>query len=317
MTNIENTTNNIKQDIVDIENTTNVLKQDFIVIGNKTTEVTTQVNDITRKAVLSDGNGRVDEKNGSSVIDLIVSKRGIRTLRPNDLFKPSARIATRDVTLQTSEPEFLEGVVEASGTGVPADGYVFYRYDDSNVNDGLNSRVEIEMPKNSNKGYIFGRDLTIGTDSKSDPRYNLMLQNAKCIPDTDMEETPSALMSKQYGDSNYVQVDNFEGEVGTRSLALPSLSSWSQPSMDNGMILAPSTLGVRALYTVPPGSIAAIGMENTSPINSVDFTGSIRLATNFSVVKLWLMDVTDPSDQSVFFEATLANVNGKVCIRNE
>jgi hypothetical protein len=139
------------------------------------------------------------------------------------LFKPSARIATRDITLPTSETELLEGVVEASGTGVAANGYVFYRYDDSNVIGGLNSRVEIEMPKNTNQGYVFGRGLTIGTDSKSDPQYNVVLQNAKCITDTDIEEFPTALMSKQYSDSRYIQVDNFDDEVGTRSLALPIL----------------------------------------------------------------------------------------------
>jgi hypothetical protein len=208
-------------------------------------------------------------------------------------------------------------LVEASGTGVPADGYVFYRYDDSNVDDGLNSRVEIEMPKNTNKGYIFGRDLTIGSDSKSDPQYNVLLQNAKCITDMDIEESPSAIMSKQYGDSKYVNVDDFEGEVGTRSLSLPILSSWSQPSLDNGIIVAPSTLGVQFSYTVPPESKPAVGMEFTTPINSVDFTGSIRITTNFSIVKLWLMDVTDPSGQSVFFEVVLTNIFGKVWLRDK
>jgi len=143
----ESDTDAIKQEIDNIENTTNVIKQDVINIGNATTSIITQVNDITSKAVISDGNGRVDGKNGSSVIDLIVSKRGIRTLRANDSFNPSARIATRNITLPTSEPEFLEGVVEAYGMGAPEDGYVFYRYDDSNVIDGLNSRVEIEMPR--------------------------------------------------------------------------------------------------------------------------------------------------------------------------
>ena len=155
--------------ILAAESDTDAIKQDVINIENATTSITTQVNDIASKAVLSDGNGRVDGKNGSSVTDLIVSKTGIRTLRANYSFIPSARIATRDITLPTSEPEFLEGVVEAFETGIPADGYVFYRYDDSDVIDGLNSSVEIEMPKNTNKGYIYGRGLTIGTDSKSDP----------------------------------------------------------------------------------------------------------------------------------------------------
>ncbi len=94
----ESDTDAIKQDVINIKNTTNVIKQDLINIANTTASITTQVNDITNKAVLSDGNGRVDGKNGSSVIDLIVSKRGIRTLRANDSFSPSARIATRNIT---------------------------------------------------------------------------------------------------------------------------------------------------------------------------------------------------------------------------
>jgi hypothetical protein len=57
-------------------------------------------------------------------------------------------------------------------------------------------------------------------------------------------------------------------------------------------------------------------MDNTSPVNSVEFSGYVRLATNFSVAKLWLMDVTDPSDPSVFFESALANGNGRVLVRN-
>jgi hypothetical protein len=57
-------------------------------------------------------------------------------------------------------------------------------------------------------------------------------------------------------------------------------------------------------------------MDNTSPLKSIEFNGSVSLATNFSVAKLWLMDVTDPSDPLVFFEFALANVNGKVRLRN-
>jgi len=121
--------------------------------------------------------------------------------------------------------------------------------------------------------YIFGRGLTSGTDSRSDLRYNVVMQNAKYITDTDIEKSPSALMSKHYGDSNYIQVDDLDGEVGTRSIALPNTTSWSQPSPDYGMIVAPSSLGVQVSYTVPPDSESAVGMENTSSINSFDFPG--------------------------------------------
>ena len=223
---------------------------------------------------------------------------------------------------------------------MPADGYAFYRCDDSNIVDGLNSRVEIEMPRNTIKGYIFGRDLTIGTDSKSDPQYKVVLQNVKCVSDKDVEPIPAALVSKQYGESNYLRAKDIDGEIGTRSLLLPVSTSWSQPApfsptnvsgwikyppiapelidvTDDGMVVAPSRLGVQFLYTVPPESTNAVGMDNTSPLSSIEFTGSVRLATNFSVAKLWLIDVTDPSDPSVFFESALANRNRKVLVRNE
>ena len=67
----------------------------------------------------------------------------------------------------------------------------------------------------------------------------------------------------------------------------------------------------------PRDSESAVRIENISPINSIDFTGSVRLATNSSVAKLWLMDATDSSDPSVFFEAAMANVNGKCWLRNK
>ena len=131
-----------------------------------------------------------------------------------------------------------------------------------------------------------------------------------------------------------------EGDAGTRSISLPVTISWSQTSSfsptnisgwikyppdapepidvtDDGMVVAPSRLGVQFSYTVPPESTNAVGMDNTSPVNSIEFIGSDRLATNFSVAKLWLMDVTDPSDPSVFFESALANGNGRVLVRNE
>jgi len=67
----------------------------------------------------------------------------------------------------------------------------------------------------------------------------------------------------------------------------------------------------------PPDSESAVGIENTSPINSIYFTSSIRLATNSSVVKLWLMNATDSSNPLIFFEAAIANVNGKCWLRNK
>jgi hypothetical protein len=318
----------VKQDIVEIEN---------------------QVNVIAANAVLSDGNGNVDGTNGSTNIKRLLVSGGLITREVNkQSILPSARIlsdvaAMDEVVVLVEEavvePEFLEGKVEASGTGVPADGYAFYRYDDSNVTDGLNSRVEIEMPKNTNKGYIFGRGLTIGTDSKSDSQYKVVLQNAACVTDPGNEGLPTAIVSKRYAESNYVQIKNVDDEEGTRSISLPVITSWSQPSpfsptnlsgwikypptapepvevTNDGTVVAPSRLGVQFSYTVPPESTNAVGMDNTSPINSVKFTGTVRLAKNFSVAKLWLMDVTDPSDPSVFFESALANGNGSVLVRN-
>jgi hypothetical protein len=144
--------------------------QDVTNMENTTTDIQIQDNDITTKAVLLNGYGRVDNTNGSTSLYLIVSKRGVRTLLRNNNFAPSARLMTRDIVVleDVTEPEFFEGMVEASGTGVPTEEYAFYRFDNSNVVDGLNSRVEIEMQKNTSKGYIFGRDLTIGTDTQSD-----------------------------------------------------------------------------------------------------------------------------------------------------
>jgi hypothetical protein len=138
------------------------------------------------------------------------------------------------------------------------------------------------MPKNTNKGYIFGRGLTIGTDSKSDPHYKVVLQNAACVTDPGIEGLPTAIVSKQYAESNYVQVENVEGEAGTRSISLPVIISWSQPSafsptnlsgwikyppdapepidvMDDGTVVAPSRLGVQFSYIVPPDSTNRYG----------------------------------------------------------
>jgi hypothetical protein len=84
-------------------------------------------------------------------------------------------------------------------------------------------------------------------------------------------------------------VDNLDGEVGTRSLALPT----------------------------PPVSESAVGIENTSPINSIDFTGSIGIPANSSIAKLRLIDATNSSDPSVFYEAAISNVNGKCWLRNK
>jgi hypothetical protein len=131
------------------------------------------------------------------------------------------------------------------------------------------------MPKHTSKGYIFGRDLTIGADSKSDPQYKIVLQNAECVTDKNNEVVPTALVSKQYGESNYIQVKDIDGEIGARSLMTPIVSSWSQPApfsstnvlgwikyppaapepvdvADDGMVVAPSRLGVQFSYTVPP-----------------------------------------------------------------
>jgi hypothetical protein len=307
-------------------------------VDAKTVDVETRVASITEKVVLTDGNGNVNGRNGSSALQSMTLRKGVITLVPNDLFDPLPRIATRDLTIP--EPEFLEGKVEASGTGVPADGYAFYRYDDSDVINGLNSRVEIEMPKNTSKGYIFGRDLTIGTDSKSDSQYNVLLNNAKCITDMDVEEIPTSLVSKQYIDSNCVQVNPLEGELDTYSISMPNIVSWLQPApfsstnitgwtkyppdapeqvivTDDGMVVSPTRMGVQFVYSVPPLSIDAVGMDHTSPINSIDFTGLMKLPSNFSVVKLWLMDETDPSTPKVFYEAALSNVDGKLWFRNE
>ena len=79
----------------------------------------------------------------------------------------------------------------------------------------------------------------------------------------------------------------------------------------------PSRFGVQFSYTIPPDSFDSIDMADTSPSSSIDFTGSVRLAADFNVAKLWLIDVADPSDPSVFVESAMTNVNGNVWIRNE
>jgi len=117
-----------------------------------------------------------------------------------------------------------------SGTGVPVDGYVFYRYDDSNVANGLNLRVEIEMPQNMSDCNTYGRGLTIGTYSNSDPSYKVVLQNAECITDGGNEDTPTALVSKRYGESNYVQFKDLEDEIGTKEVGRFS-ESWYHPGI--------------------------------------------------------------------------------------
>ena len=153
----ESDTDAVKQDVVEIKNTANIIQTQVNENTINSILLKREIGGITDRAVFTDGNGRINGANGSSTIDQLVSKRGMLTLVPNNLFRPSARILNEVATMEevvveeeVVEPELLEGKVEASGTGVPADGYAFYRYDDSNVNDGLNSRVEIEMPKNTN-----------------------------------------------------------------------------------------------------------------------------------------------------------------------
>ena len=128
--------------ILAAESDTDAVKQDVVEIENTTANIQTQVNDITTKAVLSDGNGNVDGTNGSSAINRLRVEAGLITRELNkQSVLPAARMMTRDIVAleeEVVEPEFLEGKIEASGTGVPADGYAFYRYDDSNLVDGLN-----------------------------------------------------------------------------------------------------------------------------------------------------------------------------------
>jgi hypothetical protein len=155
--------------ILNSESNTNVIKQDVDTVKASTDTVINNlavveavVGKPPRNFVLADdfGDVRLTSKGGS--IGSLFSIKGIVTSVPRTA--PAARtvrsVATLDISPLTDETEhaFLQGRVEASGTGVPADGYAFYRYDDSNINDGLNSRVEIEMPKKYKQGvYIWSR----------------------------------------------------------------------------------------------------------------------------------------------------------------
>ena len=120
------------------ESDTDAVRQDIVEIENTTTDIQIHVNDITMKAVLIDENVNVDGENGSTNIKRSRVEGGLITRETNKQFiLPVARMLTRDIVAleDVPEPELLEGKVEASGTGVPADGYAFYRYDDSIVTD--------------------------------------------------------------------------------------------------------------------------------------------------------------------------------------
>jgi len=86
--------------ILAAESDTDAVNQDNVEIENATNIIQSQVNDIAVNAVLPDGNGNVDGKNGSTNIKrMSVEERLItRALkRPNDAIQPAARMMTRDI----------------------------------------------------------------------------------------------------------------------------------------------------------------------------------------------------------------------------